>query len=79
MEKFDEINIKISGELIKESKMKYKNPKVSKDIIGFDLSYSVDKSKEIFNSNNKFHIVQASVFTLPFKNGIFDKLVIFLK
>ena len=42
------------------------------EIIGVDLSYSVDRAQALFGSNELFHVVQASAFALPFRRGSFD-------
>lgn len=42
------------------------------EIIGVDLSYAVDQAKTYFGANPRLHIVQASVFALPFQPSSFD-------
>jgi len=42
------------------------------EIVGIDLSYSVDQATRYFRHNPLLHIVQASVFALPFKPATFD-------
>jgi len=37
-----------------------------------DLGYAVDQAQHHFGSNPRLHIVQASVFALPFRPGAFD-------
>jgi ubiquinone/menaquinone biosynthesis C-methylase UbiE/uncharacterized protein YbaR (Trm112 family) len=41
-------------------------------LVGVDLGYSVDVAYQTFNKNPFFHIVQASVFNLPFQDNSFD-------
>ncbi|RJP74818.1 MAG: methyltransferase domain-containing protein [Desulfobacteraceae bacterium] len=42
------------------------------ELIGVDLSYAVDAAYANFGSNRFFHIVQASIFALPFQERSFD-------
>ncbi len=42
------------------------------NLIGVDLGYSTDVAAQTFRSNPFFHIVQASVFALPFPRQHFD-------
>lgn len=42
------------------------------ELVGMDLGYSVDQAKGYFGQNPRLHIVQASVFALPFRPGTFD-------
>jgi len=42
------------------------------EVVGVDLSYAVDSAEYVLGKRKKVHIAQASVFTLPFKQGIFD-------
>lgn len=42
------------------------------EIVGVDLGYSVDAAYETFGSNPFLHIVQASAFAPPFRDGTFD-------
>ena len=42
------------------------------EIVGIDLGYAVDQAQHYFGENPRFHIVQASVFALPFRAETFD-------
>jgi uncharacterized protein YbaR (Trm112 family) len=42
------------------------------EVIGVDLGYAVDAARKSFGTNPFLHIVQASVFAPPFKDGWFD-------
>lgn len=42
------------------------------ELIGVDLGYAVDQARRYFGENNLLHIVQASVFALPFHDETFD-------
>jgi ubiquinone/menaquinone biosynthesis C-methylase UbiE/uncharacterized protein YbaR (Trm112 family) len=42
------------------------------ELIGVDLGYAVDQARRYFGDNNLLHIVQASVFALPFRDETFD-------
>jgi SAM-dependent methyltransferase/uncharacterized protein YbaR (Trm112 family) len=42
------------------------------ELVGVDLGYAVDGAYKNFHDNIFFHIVQASAFRLPFKDGAFD-------
>lgn len=42
------------------------------EIVGIDLSYAVDQASRYFGKNPRLHIVQASVFALPFRRATFD-------
>jgi len=42
------------------------------ELIGIDLSHAVDPAYNHFGRNPFLHLVQASAFTPPFKDGIFD-------
>jgi uncharacterized protein YbaR (Trm112 family) len=42
------------------------------EIVGIDLSYSVDQAARYFRHNPLLHIVQASIFALPFRSATFD-------
>lgn len=42
------------------------------ELIGVDLGYAVDHARRYFGTNNLLHIVQASVFALPFRDKSFD-------
>ena len=42
------------------------------EIVGVDLSYAVDQASLYFGDNPRLHIVQASVFALPFRCSTFD-------
>lgn len=43
------------------------------DVVGIDLSNAVDAAYELLNQRENVHFVQASVYELPFKPGVFDK------
>jgi uncharacterized protein YbaR (Trm112 family)/2-polyprenyl-3-methyl-5-hydroxy-6-metoxy-1,4-benzoquinol methylase len=42
------------------------------ELVGIDLSYAVDSAYKNFGANKFFHIVQASIFALPFPERTFD-------
>lgn len=42
------------------------------ETVGVDLGYGVDTAQQYFGTNAHLHIVQASVFALPFRTDIFD-------
>lgn len=42
------------------------------EVISVDLSHAVDAAEKNLHENQKAHIVQADLFTLPFKEGSFD-------
>jgi len=42
------------------------------ELVGMDLSYAVDQARHYFGANPRLHIVQASVFALPFRASTFD-------
>jgi uncharacterized protein YbaR (Trm112 family)/SAM-dependent methyltransferase len=42
------------------------------ETIGVDLGYGVDTAQQFFGKNTRLHIVQASVFALPFRRATFD-------
>ncbi|MEW5947519.1 MAG: class I SAM-dependent methyltransferase, partial [bacterium] len=42
------------------------------EVIGIDLSLAVDAAHRHFGNNPNLHVVQASVFNPPFRNGTFD-------
>jgi len=42
------------------------------ELVGIDLGYAVDQARRYFGQNPRFHIVQASVFALPFSTSTFD-------
>jgi len=42
------------------------------ELVGVDLSYAVDAARKYFGGNRFLHIVQASVFAPPFREGAFD-------
>jgi uncharacterized protein YbaR (Trm112 family)/SAM-dependent methyltransferase len=42
------------------------------ELIGMDLGYAVDQARRYFSQNPRLHIVQSSVFALPFRPGTFD-------
>lgn len=50
----------------------YMGEKFECNMIGVDLGYSVDVAYKNFQSNPFLHIVQASVFKLPFRKETFD-------
>ncbi len=41
-------------------------------VIGIDLSFSIDVARENFKDCKRAHFIQADIFNLPFKEGIFD-------
>jgi len=42
------------------------------ELVGVDLSYAVDAARKYFGGNRFLHVVQASVFAPPFREGAFD-------
>jgi len=42
------------------------------ELVGIDLGYAVDQARHYFGQNPRLHLVQASVFALPFRPGSFD-------
>ena len=42
------------------------------EIVGVDLGYGVDRAQQFFGKNHRLHVVQASVFALPFRPATFD-------
>jgi len=42
------------------------------EVVGVDLGYAVDQAHRYFGRNPRLHIVQASVFALPFRPDSFD-------
>lgn len=44
------------------------------EVVGFDLSFSVDIAQKNIGFNKKAHLIQADIFNLPLKNNIFDKI-----
>src|SRR5205823_620597 len=42
------------------------------ETVGVDLGYGVDTAQQFFGMNAHLHIVQASVFALPFRQATFD-------
>jgi SAM-dependent methyltransferase len=42
------------------------------EVVGIDLSFAVDAAYENLGTRENAHIVQASVFALPFREGAFD-------
>ncbi len=42
------------------------------EVVGMDLGYAVDQAYRYFGGNPRLHIVQASVFALPFRPNSFD-------
>jgi uncharacterized protein YbaR (Trm112 family) len=42
------------------------------ELVGVDLGYAVDAAQQNFGQNPLLHIVQASAFSLPFREKIFD-------
>ncbi len=46
--------------------------KYGAEVVGMDISYAVDAAFKLHGLHPKAHIVQASVFHLPFKEGTFD-------
>lgn len=42
------------------------------EVIGVDFTYAIDTAMEILGKRRNIHLVQASIFELPFKKKIFD-------
>jgi SAM-dependent methyltransferase len=42
------------------------------EVVGFDLSYSVDEALEHLGLQERLHLVQADIYALPFKRDAFD-------
>jgi ubiquinone/menaquinone biosynthesis C-methylase UbiE len=42
------------------------------EIVGVDLGYGVDTAQQYFGANAHLHVVQASVFALPFREATFN-------
>lgn len=42
------------------------------EVMGFDLSYSVDEALQNLGLQERLHLVQADVYTPPFKEAVFD-------
>lgn len=42
------------------------------EVVGFDLSYSVDEALDNFGLQERLHLVQADVFSPPFREAAFD-------
>lgn len=42
------------------------------EVIGIDLSYSIDVAQKNVGAFPKAHLIQADIFNLPFKEGVFD-------
>lgn len=42
------------------------------ELVGVDLGYAVDQARRYFKDNSLLHIVQSSVFALPFRDRTFD-------
>lgn len=43
-------------------------------VVGVDISSAIDAAGELFQERENVHLVQASIYNLPFKKGVFDKL-----
>jgi ubiquinone/menaquinone biosynthesis C-methylase UbiE/uncharacterized protein YbaR (Trm112 family) len=46
--------------------------RTSAQVVGVDISHSVDACREVLASRDNVHLVQASIFELPFRDGAFD-------
>jgi SAM-dependent methyltransferase len=46
--------------------------KCGAEVIGVDLSFSVDAARQTFRDRGNIHLVQANVFRLPFRPNTFD-------
>ena len=44
------------------------------EVIAMDLSSAVDACQDNLGSNERLHVVQASIYDLPFKPGVFDRI-----
>lgn len=44
----------------------------AEEVVGVDLSFSVDAAKKNLKSLSNVHLLQANIFNLPFKENIFD-------
>lgn len=42
-------------------------------VVGVDLSSAIDAAGELFQDKSNVHLVQASIYKLPFKKPVFDK------
>jgi 2-polyprenyl-3-methyl-5-hydroxy-6-metoxy-1,4-benzoquinol methylase len=42
------------------------------DVVGVDISYAVDAVAETMRDRENVHLVQASIYDLPFRPGVFD-------
>jgi len=42
------------------------------EVVGVDMSYSVDAAQKNFSNRDRFELVQADIFNLPFKPDVFD-------
>ena len=42
------------------------------EIVGIDISNAVDAAKQTLSGRKNVHLVQASIYTLPFRPGVFD-------
>ena len=49
--------------------------KFGANVVGIDLSYSVDAAWKNFNTHSNFSLLQADIMQLPFKKEIFDYIV----
>lgn len=42
-------------------------------VVGIDMSSAIDAARTLFKDRPNVHLVQASIYALPFKPGVFDK------
>ena len=42
-------------------------------VVGIDMSSAIDAAQELFHDRKNVHLIQASIYKLPFKTGVFDK------
>lgn len=43
-------------------------------VVGVDISSAIDAAGELFKDRENVHLIQASIYELPFKKGAFDKV-----
>jgi SAM-dependent methyltransferase len=46
--------------------------KAGGEVVGVDISNAVDAVKEVLKDRKNVHLVQASIYALPFRSGVFD-------
>lgn len=44
------------------------------NVVGVDISSAIDAAGDLFKDRNNVHLVQASIYELPFEEGAFDKV-----